>query len=402
MKTELKNEIQRHLEKLVTEIGVRPTGSEAEHAAEEYIQKIFSQAGLQIKKQEFPCQVWQDNGCSLLMREKKLAARSNFFSPACRVKATFVQASSLAELEKAQMEGKLALLYGDLTQHQLLPSECFLYPADKDHQIARMLKEKKPLAVITVSMQPGGGEPVIADWALNIPSLTIPPETGLFLLDNLTAELDLEIHSQIKESQAANLVALKEGSQKDRITIMAHFDTKYCTKGALDNAGGAAVLLALARRLAALDLQTGLELIAFTDEETFGYADPLYIKKEGDNLGGIITAINMDGAGQRLGANTMMVVSNSAELQGLLDESLQDFPGVVWTDPWPESNHSTFSWRGVPSVAFGSKGVRDLHHSQKDTLEWVDISKLADVCLLIEKIVLNLQGKTPAWSRPKE
>ena len=400
MKKKLENEIQCHLEKLVTEIGVRPTGSTAEQAAERYIKEIFVRNGLQVKEQEFPCQVWEDKGCSLLMEDRELDIKTNFFSPDCKIQAGFVQACTLKELEKTQMSGKIVLIYGDLAQHQLLPSECFLYPAEQDHAIAAILKTKKPLAVICVSMKPGGGEPVIADWALNIPSVTIPPETGFLLLDNPQAQLSLEISSQIRESRAANLIAVKKGKSDARITLMAHFDTKYRTRGALDNAGGAAVLLALASRLAQADLQTGLELIAFTDEETFGYADPLYIEKEGGHLGEIITAINMDGAGQRLGANSIMVVSHSEALRLLLDETLQEFPGVVWTDPWPESNHSTFSWRGVPSVAFGSKGVSGLHHSEKDTLEWVDAAKLAEICLLIEGIVLNLQEKTPAWSRP--
>ena len=400
MSTELEQEIQYHLEKLVTEFGVRPTGSTAEQSAERYIEDVFSQAGLLIKKQEFPCQVWEDMGCSLLMGDQELEAKANFFSPACKVQAEFVQACTLKELENLRMDGKIVLLYGDLAQHQLLPSECFLYPAEQDHAIARVLKTKKPLAVVCVSMQPGGGEPVIADWALNIPSVTIPPEKGLLLLDNPQAQLSLEIHSQDSESRAANLIAVKKGKTDARITLMAHFDTKYRTRGAMDNAGGAAVLLVLAGRLAAMDLQTGLELIAFTDEETFGYADPLYIKKEGENLDQIITAINMDGTGQRLGANSMMVVSNSEELRSVLDKILQEFPGVVWTDPWPESNHSTFSWRGVPSVAFGSKGVRGLHHSENDSLEWVDAAKLAEICLLVEGIILDLQGKSPEWSRP--
>ena len=400
MKTKLEKEIQHHLEKLVSEIGVRPTGSTAEQAAKKYIKEIFVRNGLQVKEQEFPCQVWEDNGCSLLMEGEELEAKANFFSPECKIQAGFVQACTLKELEKVPMSGRIVLLYGDLAQHQLLPSECFLYPAEQDHAIAAILKTEKPLAVICVSMKPGGGEPVIADWALNIPSVTVPPETGLLLLDNPQAQLSLAISSQIRESRAANLIAVKKGESDARITLMAHFDTKYRTGGALDNAGGAAVLLALAGRLAQTSLQTGLELIAFTDEETFGYADPLYIEKEGQHLGEIITAINMDGAGQRLGANSIMLVSHSEALRLLLDEILQGYPGVVWTEPWPESNHSTFSWRGVPSVAFGSKGVSSLHHSERDTLEWIDAAKLAEVCLLVEKIVLNLQEKTPAWSRP--
>ena len=54
MSTELEQEIQYYLEKLVTEFGVRPTGSAAERSAERYIEDVFSQAGLMIKKTGIP------------------------------------------------------------------------------------------------------------------------------------------------------------------------------------------------------------------------------------------------------------------------------------------------------------------------------------------------------------
>ena len=54
-------------------------------------------------------------------------------------------------------------------------------------------------------------------------------------------------------------------------------------------------------------------------------------------------------------------------------------PGVVRVDPWPESNHSTFSMRGVPSLAFSAVGIRHLAHTPADSIEQVSPAKVSEV-----------------------
>ena len=52
-----------------------------------------------------------------------------------------------------------------------------------------------------------------------------------------------------------------------KVVLMAHFDTRINTPGALDNAGGVATLLALAEALRETALPFDLEFIAFDGEE---------------------------------------------------------------------------------------------------------------------------------------
>jgi len=71
----------------------------------------------------------------------------------------------------------------------------------------------------------------------------------------------------------------------------------------------------------------------------------------------------------------------------------------VWVDPWYESNHSAFYWRGVPSMAITSSGGANVDHLPADTIAWINPAKLGEVVSLITDVVEGLQDKSPAWCR---
>ncbi len=171
-----------------------------------------------------------------------------------------------------------------------------------------------------------------------------------------------------------------------RLVLCAHFDTKINTPGATDNAGGVAALLALAETLPR-DLLFGLEFIAFNGEEYLPLGDDEYIRRSEGYFGKVLACINMDGAGAALGTNNITAVACPAELEAKIRAVAAKFPGVVWVDPWPESNHSTFSFRGIPAIPIGSTGMRGIAHSLDDTLEQVCPAKLDEVIALGNELV---------------
>lgn len=69
--------------------------------------------------------------------------------------------------------------------------------------------------------------------------------------------------------ECANLVAERKGTDRpgEIVVIGAHYDTVPQTPGADDNASGVAVMLALARELAAVKPSRTLRLVAFANEE---------------------------------------------------------------------------------------------------------------------------------------
>ena len=146
-----------------------------------------------------------------------------------------------------------------------------------------------------------------------------------------------------------------------------------------------------------------LEFVAFGSEEYLPIGDDFYIQSGEENIfQHILTAINFDGAGRKLGVNSISMYSESSAFHQYTEKLAADFPGIVWVDPWPQSNHSTFAWQGVPCIAFTSKGGPFMHHLRSDAIDWVDSSMLAEVVTLTIQIISGLGNKTFSWLRTTE
>jgi aminopeptidase YwaD len=391
-------EFTKHLNRLCVEIGPRPIGSPGDHAAADYIQEVLLASGLDVEVQEFECPAWEDQGTDLTLDGEKVEAAANAFSPTCDVSAPSVALGTVAELEVADLEGRVGVLYGDLTKAPLSPKSWFL-KSERDDHVIRLLEEKGPAALITVQSRPGDLERVIVDWEFLIPSATVPAGVGLELLRRSGSTLGLRIQVQRAPGHTCNVVARKAGHGQARIVLCAHYDTTIDTPGALDNAAGTAVLLAVAQILSQSKLRHGLEWIAFSGHEYLPLGDDEYLRRCGDQLEGIVAAINFDAPGQYLGANSITMFASSQAFQDQMAEIARGCPGVVWVDPWPQSNHSTFAMRGVPAMAFSSEGRIRLDHLRADSAEWVSPAKLKEVVSLVIAIVESLEDKPVEWTR---
>jgi aminopeptidase YwaD len=356
-------------------------------------------AQLEVDEIQFDCVKWTHNASSLILNGESLPITGNMYSPACDVSAPTNALFTLAELEKADVTGKIVIFAGNLSATPLIPLNCKVYNADRDQSINRLLAEKQPAAVIAVNPNPPSMESTIHDADLMVPSATVPAGVGLKLIENPEADVRLKINAVREPGRSTTIIGKKPGPHNKRITLMAHFDSTVNSPGAWDNASGMSALLSLVDRLTNLDLEVDLEFIAFGDHEYYAYSDIFYVEKHGHQMKDILVAINFDGIGQRLGSNNIALMTASEPLQQQVEQEVNDYPGVVWTEPWPESNHSTFAWRGVPSIAFCTDGMRGIHHQPTDTLKWMSEAKIVEVVSLAEDIVKSIQSETVAWSR---
>jgi hypothetical protein len=115
----------------------------------------------------------------------------------------------------------------------------------------------------------------------------------------------------------------------------------------------------------------------------------------------VILAINMDGIGQHFAANSIATFGVNPDFETAVKQITPAYPSVVWVDPWPESNHSSFAMRGVPAVAFTSTGRTELAHWPDDDLRWIDPAKIGDVIRLVEAILGQLANRPAGWTRPE-
>lgn len=374
----------QHLQTLVG-LGPRPIASPANQAAADYIREAFRAAGLEVEEQPYAATAWEHRSTLLEQNGKWLDCTANAFSLPCDVTASIIPISSLPELEAAPAKGKILLLYGDLTRAPLAAKSWFLRD-ERDTRFFELLVEKQPAAVLAPPTSAGYFCQLTEDWELDLPAATIPVDVALYLLCDLQIPVHLVIDARRVAATARNIVARTSPMPEQRLVLCAHFDTKINTPGATDNGASAAALLSLAETLSR-DLPFGLEFIAFNGEEYLPIGDDEYIRRSESYFGNILACLNMDGAAAALGTNNVTAIACPPELEEKARAAAARFPGVVWVDPWPESNHSTFSFRGVPAIALGSTGMRTIAHSASDTLEQVSPAKLEEVIALAKELV---------------
>ncbi|MBN1564285.1 MAG: M28 family peptidase [Anaerolineae bacterium] len=407
--------LMQHVRFLAGEIGPRPAGTPAHAAATDYVKQTLRRTGLAMEHLPFTVPGWSCDATTLTLNgesgeSNNLHAAANLVSPPCDVTAPLVTAGTVADLDalakSGDLAGKIAVLYDDLTRYPLIPLNCPIYNDPRDQHINRTLLEANPAAVITVNPHLNNVERRIEDADFTIPSATVPADVGARLLHHAVNHANEPVHLRIVAQDitqtapvaAHHILGLQPGSHPARIALMAHFDTKLDTPGAWDNAGGIAALLGLAERLAGRDLGCGLEFIAFADEENYSQDHVVYINERGPLFGDVIAAINMDGIAHILGQNTITCMAGNEAFQAALAGVTAHYPRVQWVDPWPQSNHSTFAFNGVPAVALCSSvgwDIVSLRHQPGDTPLWLSNDLLNEVVDLVVAIVETLADKSP-------
>jgi aminopeptidase YwaD len=398
MSDQYERQIARHMEILVNQIGERPGGSPGCQQAEDYIESVFAGHGWATERQTFECPAWEDLGAQLRSDGRSFAAHTNAYSPPCEKQADSVAVSTLTELESAELAGRIVIIYGELLTAPLSPKSWFL-KSERDDRIIQLLEDKQPAALITVQKIGGGVERLIEDWEFHIPSVTVSAEVGRELLLMGEPLLELRINSSRRPGSTTNILGRSQRQDK-RVVLCAHHDTKYGTPGACDNASGIAVLLALAESLIPHDYPFRLELVSFSNEEYLPIGDDEYLRRNGgDDLSDVLACINTDGVGQLLAPDSITAITASDEFAGALSSLTFEQKYLEWVDPWPESNHSTFAWRGVPSVAFTSTDRRALAHHPFDDLHWSSSRRISRLIPVIHEILGLLLQNPPHWSR---
>jgi len=265
----------QHAKHLSVTIGARLTGSADEHKAAAYITKTFKSFGLKVTNQRFPSITYDNRKCDLEVRRagkwRKIRAEPVLLSkntPPAGLEGEifFAEAGQLEYLTPA-MKDKIVLVCG----------------AIRVEDRPRLIRfGAKAVVNIDATLREGYRRTVLYDDERavygSLPMVTIRHIDGLDIIKKPADRIRLILRNTEKKSYSLNVIGEKAGTDfpDEIVVICAHYDSHWRCPGACDNAGGTAVMMELARVLAARPSKRTLRFIAFAAEETGLFGSRFY------------------------------------------------------------------------------------------------------------------------------
>jgi aminopeptidase YwaD len=383
-----------HMHHLCVALSTRVVGSQGNRDATTYFARVCREAGWQVQTPAFQCIEWKESGADLSAGDAIFQANVSPFSMPALASARLSVATSLEELEGADIQGKIILLRGEIAAEQLAPKNFPWWNPEEHRRIIAALERGAPAAVVaatTRNPETAGAAypfPLIEDGDFDIPSVYMTAEEGQKLAVYAGREIDLAIRSSRIPAQGTNVSARKRGSAdaSPRVAITAHIDAKRGTPGAIDDAGGITVLLLLAELLAgqltAFPDDTDIELVAFNGEDYYSApGEQLYVRMNGD-LSDVLLNINIDGAGYIKGETHFSLYECGEALATRARETFSG-GGLIEGPQWVQGDHTIFVMSGRPAIAITSEMMTELTteitHTANDTVAVVDPGRLAQV-----------------------
>ena len=208
-----------------------------------------------------------------------------------------------------------------------------------------------------------------------------------------------------------NVVAGLDGSgplAEQTLVIGAHYDhlgrggwgslaigaNEEIHNGADDNASGTAVLLEVARRIAALDepLPRRVLFIAFSAEELGLIGSAKYVRDPIVPLTDTIAMLNLDMVGRlRDGKLSIYGTGTADEWPGLIDHANDPLGLTIKRSPggYGPSDHASFYERGVPVLHFFT-GFHKQYHRPSDDSDLLNIAGMRQISELVSDIAIEV------------
>jgi aminopeptidase YwaD len=391
----------------LADIGNRMAGSDGEQAAMETVADALREAGardLTVDRFAFPG--WERGDCALSVFDSRYEHQHQLLAlpggPPGEVTAPIVDVGhgTPAEFEAADVAGKVVLTSSDT-------------PDDYDRWLHR--REKYTFAVeagaagflfrnhVPGSLPPTGdvGE---RDGPGAVPAAGVSRELGARLARRCARasdppEAQLRVDCQAEPMESGNVSGRLGPETDETVLVTAHHDAHDIAEGAGDNGVGCAVVVEIARMLAAVEdeLERAVRLVTFGAEEV-GLRGSRQFVAEAD-LDGIRAVVNCDALG---GSRDLAVYTNGFE--GLPDPFVAAADGMavpveINEEIAPHSDHWPFVRQGVPGVMAASSDGDDRGwgHTHGDTLDKLDRRDLRELAVPLAAVVARIAtGDPPA------
>lgn len=269
----------------------------------------------------------------------------------------------------------------DLTGKALLVSRDSYLEYPDDLLYRRLLRWKPAMVLLTTNAGAHGPLDTFFDWEKTehepAPPAAVIHYREATRLVQAEAEVELEYRCRydVQESTCANLIATLDGADPEAggVIVSAHYDTAPSTAGALDNAGGSAMVMTLAQRLVAQAAagdrpRRSVHFVLFSGHESGLHGPRSLVTNRPELVAETAFILNFDVVGAPIHLNTVYGIAAPSvidEVRAQVDALGFDWPvsaAVVPYDPF------AFCGAGVPWINLG-QGLTNWLHTDQDTVD---------------------------------
>ena len=382
--------LMHEMRQLCDVIGKRPTGSQGERMAKDYLVERFRQFGLSdVHEEPFVAPYWKRMQMSARLVSPIRRPLSTLALPLNRthkVQAEIVWApfQTAEEFKKFAplLKGKICLTPGESVTGL---SGAVLHRSER----IRLAYEAGAAAFLWISNWRGNVLPtgsMSSEISKTMPAFGITLEDGL-LLQRLSEQgdgkvvVELDTRNELSTTTSWNVSGEIPGAKPDApiVLLTAHYDSHDVTEGAFDNAAGCAIVLEAARVLAQNlpDDACRLRFVLFSAEETGLIGSQVYVQDHSAELRDMRFLLNLDGLGVAP-SSKYIHVPIGAEVADYLRSVFTQFGYTVSVDNAVYMNwdHAAFARKGIPVGSLTAKWPigTQLHfgHTPADSLDKID------------------------------
>lgn len=374
----------------ICSFGPRWMGTEGAARAVKFITSEFKHSGLNVEHQAFRYLSYSPGKASLIVKGQSVACEPIALSQSTTelLTAPLVHGGQCRPEDLEALKSKGIELCGSIVLSENLRS-FVAYPH---------VQATGAAGFVSLTTLPGNsircGCARLDREPGKIPAVAIGGDDGRALVkaleDARRLEASLEVEGQVVEKEGCNVIGRKRNAGADRVLVSAHYDSFWNGVHAMDNAAGAATVIALSRHLNE-SIENALEFIVFGGEELGFWGSSSYVQAFHTSLDAIKAIVNLD----TFGSNRSKVeIGATPDLIEFCRTVAQERGVTVdcWNvPPRAASDQHSFVEKGIPAIWLANCGADQRYHTPLDVpaeMSPENIGKVVDLAYaLIKKLV---------------
>ena len=396
----LKIELKNTLDELLT-IGPRAPGSWDELKAAKFINAKFESFGYDSQIKKFRSASHNATDAFLEVEEESFYVLPTQFSHPGEVSGELVYLGNCSDpfYLKNNVKGKIGILF---------PSESF---ADRLNFLLE-IESKGMLGLIVISSH----KDVLETKSIRFNEIkTMPIAVTSWDIGNKLvglvgnkAKLKVNWRENPRNNESQNVIATLPGSSPYWMVVTAHHDSAAYAPGAMDNGGGSAMLVELARSFAGKQFPATVYFVSTGSEENGGMDScgaglKAFFGDLKDQLDTCIGHIEIDDIGNILGIPQIFYRGNKPFMDLLFDKKVDRNYKITKKDFFSCDNGVSAKY-GLPFVWFTDAALhpRPWYHTPDDTKDKMCVDKCAIHFEFISKFIEKLANSKPFYPYIKQ